>query len=148
MRSSRAPTSLGQDCMPVPPPTPRSMRRAMARAIGVPMTVIGIMMNITIGMSSPGIRTDCLRGVDACCGQRESDLGAAPNRARGVHRSVVGEDRLTSDREPEPRATWLGGDVGLPDPGHPLGRNPAARVANRDDDRVVSVLPIASHSED
>src|SRR5688572_13335854 len=115
IRSSRCPTSLGSDCMPVPPPGPRSIRRAIARAIGAPMIVTGIMMNITIGMSSPGIDTDGLRCVDARGGQYESDLGPAPERARGVHRSVVRENSLPGDRQPETSAPGFRRHVRLPD---------------------------------
>src|SRR5574338_1027631 len=140
MRSSRAVTSSGNE---PEPPMPRSMRRAKARAIGAPIAVTPIMMNRTIGMSSPGTRTDDLRCIDARCGQCESNLGTLADHAGRVHRAIVGEDRLPRDRETEPRSTWLVSHIRLPDAGEPFRLNPAPGITNGDYDAVIAVAPLA-----
>src|SRR5688572_19685792 len=140
IRSSRAPTSFGS-WFP-DPLVPRSMRRARARAIGVPMMVAATQMNRTIGISSPGTPTGNLRCVDARDGQRESNLGPVTDRARGVNRTVVREDRLARDREPQPGSSWLVRHVWLPDAREALGRNAASGVADRDHDTIVAVAPL------
>ena len=70
----------------------------MARAIGAPMTVIGTIVKSTIGISSPGIRTDSLRCVDARRGQGETNLGSIAHRATRVDRAIVCEHGLPGDR--------------------------------------------------
>src|SRR5690348_17087095 len=108
------------------------------------MTVTPTMVNKAIGMSSPGIRTDCLRGVDTSCWQRKSDLRTASNGAGCVHGSIVGEHRLPRDGEPEPGPARLARHVRFPDSRQAIRRNSAARVPDRDDDATVTVLTIAS----
>src|SRR5688572_5561825 len=141
MRSSRAPTSLFSW---LPPLAPRSMRRAMARASGAPIIVTPIMMNRTIGMSSPGIRTDGLRGVDARRGQGKSNLCSTTDRAHGMYAPVMREHRLACNRQPQPGAARLVRHVRFPDSRQALGRNAAPGITNRDDDSIIAVVPFAS----